>query len=166
MQVRESESVPAPRDHEARQLLALDLAALLQRLGVTAVVRNADSGQALAYTDDALSQYNEQGPDRFERGTFTLCGVEFMLETPSVLCGHRPLDLTPRQATIVKMIAEGMRNQEIADELRISPHTVRRHVEALLRRLNVPNRAAAAVLLHARIATAVPRRRRGVARVA
>lgn len=152
-------------EHESRQILALDLAALLQRLGVTAVVRNSESGQALAYTDDALAEYRERGPERFERGTFVLCGVEFMLETPSMVPGHRQLDLTPRQSTIVRMIAEGMRNSDIAERLAISPHTVRRHVEALLRRLNVPNRAAAAVMLHAAIAKSSGKRRR-VERVA
>ncbi len=156
----------ASGEHESRQILALDLAALLQRLGVTAVVRNSESGQALAYTDDALAEYRDRGPERFERGRFTLCGVEFMLETPSMETGHRPLDLTPRQATIVQMIAEGLRNADIAERLSISPHTVRRHVEALLRRLNVPNRAAAAVLLHASIAKSSGKRRRGIEQVA
>ncbi len=151
---------PPSAEHESRQLLALDLAALLQRLGVTAVVRNSESGQALAYTDDALAEYRERGPERFERGKFVLCGVEFMLETPTTLTGQRPLDLTPRQSTIVGMIAEGLRNSDIAERLAISPHTVRRHVEALLRRLNVPNRAAAAVMLHATVAKSSGKRRR------
>jgi len=37
----------------------------------------------------------------------------------------------------------GKTNAEIADELSLSPRTVGRHVERVLARLGVPNRAAA-----------------------
>jgi DNA-binding CsgD family transcriptional regulator len=37
-----------------------------------------------------------------------------------------------------------LRNGDIAERLGISAHTVRRHMEGILRRLNVSNRAAAA----------------------
>lgn len=165
MSSSETWSPQASREQETRQYLALDLAALLQRLGITAVVRNVETLQALAYTDDALAIYGPNGSARVERATHTLCGVTFVIETPAAGVGHRPLDLTPRQATIVRMIAEGMRNRDIAERLEISQHTVRRHVEALLRRLNVPNRAAAAVLLQASLAPG-GRGRRGLSRVA
>lgn len=151
--------------HEARQLLALDLAALLQQLGVTAVVRNPETQQALAYTDDAIAVYGQGAALRVDRATHALNGIEFLIETPAAGAGHRPLDLTPRQAMILRMISDGLRNRDIAEQLGISPHTVRRHVEAVLRRLNVPNRAAAAVVLQASVAH--PRRgRRNLTRVA
>lgn len=150
---------------ERRQLLALDLAGLLQQLGVTAVVRNPETEQALAYTDDAISVYGQGAAVRVERALHLLSGVAFLIETPAAGAGHRPLDLTPRQGRILEMIAAGLRNREIAEQLGISPHTVRRHVEALLRRLNVPTRAAAAVLLRSP-ATRPRRGGGGVTRVA
>jgi LuxR family maltose regulon positive regulatory protein len=51
--------------------------------------------------------------------------------------------LTRRQMEILRLIADGLNNQAIADRLFISEHTVHRHVANLLAKLNVSSRAAA-----------------------
>jgi DNA-binding CsgD family transcriptional regulator len=51
--------------------------------------------------------------------------------------------LTARQLEILRLVAEGLSNPEIAVRLRLSDHTVKRHVANLLTRLGLPSRAAA-----------------------
>ena len=51
--------------------------------------------------------------------------------------------LTPRQREVVMLIARGAADKEIGQALGIATATAQRHVSNVLRRLDVPNRAAA-----------------------
>jgi len=53
------------------------------------------------------------------------------------------LDLTARELEILGLIAQGCSNQEIADRLFLSIHTVKNHVHNLLERLGLTTRAQA-----------------------
>lgn len=53
--------------------------------------------------------------------------------------------LTPRQEDVLRLVAKGLANKEIADELGMSPSTVRVHVTALFKTLGVENRTQAAL---------------------
>ena len=55
-----------------------------------------------------------------------------------------PAGLTGRELEVLGLIGEGLRNVDIAERLVLSPKTVDHHVSAILRKLSVPNRAAAA----------------------
>ncbi|MDQ6794110.1 MAG: response regulator transcription factor [Chloroflexota bacterium] len=57
------------------------------------------------------------------------------------------LVLTPRQREVVTLIARGAADKEIARTLGITTATAQKHVTNVLKRLNVPNRAAAAAAL-------------------
>jgi DNA-binding NarL/FixJ family response regulator len=52
--------------------------------------------------------------------------------------------LTRRQVEILRLVAQGLSNGQIASRLGLSEHTVKRHVANLLQRLGVSSRAAAA----------------------
>lgn len=54
-----------------------------------------------------------------------------------------PGGLTRRQLDVVRLLGDGLTNQEIADRLYISPKTVDHHVSAILTTLGVDDRAAA-----------------------
>lgn len=66
--------------------------------------------------------------------------------------------LTSRETEVLALVAEGLRNREIADRLYISPRTVEDHVSRILAKLGVDNRteAAAFVTRGDRSATAAP----------
>lgn len=53
--------------------------------------------------------------------------------------------LTPREMDVLKLVAKGMGNQEISEELFISVQTVRTHVSNILGKLHVANRTQAAL---------------------
>jgi DNA-binding NarL/FixJ family response regulator len=55
--------------------------------------------------------------------------------------------LTPRQLEILQLIATGQTTTQIAEQLFLSPETVRWHVKLILRKLNAKNRAEAAATL-------------------
>lgn len=53
--------------------------------------------------------------------------------------------LTKREMEVLKLIAEGMYNKEIAEKLMISEKTVKNHVSNIFRKINVSDRTQAAV---------------------
>ncbi len=60
--------------------------------------------------------------------------------------------LTPREQQIVKLIATGVNNEEIAGQLYISTRTVKNHITSILSRLNLRNRTQIAVLVTSELA--------------
>lgn len=50
-------------------------------------------------------------------------------------------ELTPREREILVLVAGGLSNQEIADELVISPFTAKTHVNNMMTKLDAPGRA-------------------------
>ena len=54
--------------------------------------------------------------------------------------------LSDRELEVLKHVAEGLSNKEIASALAISTHTVARHVTNIMRKLDAANRAQAATM--------------------
>jgi NarL family two-component system response regulator LiaR len=54
-------------------------------------------------------------------------------------------DLTPREIEVVRLLAAGQSNKEIADALAIGEETVKTHVGRVLSKLNADNRAQAVI---------------------
>jgi NarL family two-component system response regulator LiaR len=53
--------------------------------------------------------------------------------------------LSPRELDVLRLIADGLENAEIAAALNISPRTAKNHVSNILAKLNLPSRVQAAV---------------------
>jgi DNA-binding NarL/FixJ family response regulator len=54
-------------------------------------------------------------------------------------------DLSSRELEVLRLIARGMENADIARELGISPRTAKNHVSNILAKLGLPNRIQAAI---------------------
>ena len=54
-------------------------------------------------------------------------------------------ELTPREMEVLKLIAQGLSNSDIAEQLVLSEHTVKGHVSNILSKLHLADRTQAAV---------------------
>jgi len=63
--------------------------------------------------------------------------------TPATHGGEPDVGLTPREAEILRLVADGMSNREIADAVHLSRHTVESHVKRIYRKLAVSSRMMA-----------------------
>jgi DNA-binding NarL/FixJ family response regulator len=57
---------------------------------------------------------------------------------------HAAAPVTPREREVLRLLADGLTNRQIAGRLVVSEHTVHRHVANILRKLGLPSRTAAA----------------------
>ncbi|MFQ3249941.1 response regulator [Glaciecola sp.] len=109
------------------------------QLGASAFIPKSTSLESI---NDAVSQ--------------VLNGNEWLPENLTHLSEHASSDandalqrieqLTPHQLKVLKMMADGLLNKQIAYELDISESTVKQHASACLRKLNVNNRTQAGVI--------------------
>jgi DNA-binding NarL/FixJ family response regulator len=127
---------------EQRPIKVVLLTAALRDAQVTEVIQLGARGLVLKEsTPDALLEcvrrvhQGEQWIDRaalsqvFDRGT----------RTPPRVPGGSPA-LTPRELEIVRMVAQGLRNREIAEKLSISEGTVKIHLHNTYDKLGVDGR--------------------------
>jgi non-specific serine/threonine protein kinase len=137
--LREVSSLPAlPND---RKVFARALDMLHEALADDAFAAAWDAGRCLP-VDDAIATAQELG------GTSELSAAPLLVS--DLLVGHGQTGqkqlLTARQLEVLRLVATGMSDREIAAELGLSERTVGRHLENIFARLSVSSRAAAAAL--------------------
>lgn len=83
-----------------------------------------------------------------EGGVLFTADVMRRAARPAALSGPaaRLQDLTPRELEILRLVAEGHGNREIAERLAISYHTTMKHVSNVIGKLRVSNRMEAGLL--------------------
>jgi two-component system NarL family response regulator len=102
------------------------------------IYRALEAGAATYLLKDALSDQLVNVIRQVHDGDRPLTPeVEALLESRR----HQPA-LTPREVQVVGLIAEGLRNKEIAVALGISEQTAKVHVKNILAKLHVSDRAA------------------------
>ena len=73
-------------------------------------------------------------------------GVDTLQADGAAPNGHSPVALTPREMETLSLLADGASNKVIARQLRISVHTAKFHVAAVLAKLHAQNRADAVAI--------------------
>jgi DNA-binding CsgD family transcriptional regulator/Tfp pilus assembly protein PilF len=112
-----------------------------------------EAAMALAQSGDeeslrtALREFERLGAmPMIQRVTRTLrdAGARAIPRGPRPSTRSNAALLTAREQEVLQLVAEGLQNAEIAERLYLSPKTVGHHVSAVLAKLGVPTRAAAA----------------------
>ena len=148
--------VAAARDRRAEAADALERAANeFERTGelYEAGTVRLELGRVLAASGNASrarseiararEAFDRLGADALRRAAEAELGELSDATTPH-RPGSRPEGLTVRELDVLRLVAEGLSNQEIAGRLILSEHTVHRHVANILTKLELPSRAAAA----------------------
>lgn len=107
-------------------------------LGASGYILKSASGKTLI---DAM-QRASQGDALWTRDE--LRRVTGALATPRIK-GEIEVALTQRESDVLRQLALGLTNKEIAQALRISYETVKEHVQHILRKIGVTDRTQAAV---------------------
>jgi DNA-binding NarL/FixJ family response regulator len=95
-----------------------------------------DTIRRVADGEDPLKDELAARPDLVERI------VDSMRE--AILADRRPTNpLTPRELEVLGLVAEGLRNREIAERLGVSEQTIKNQLSSVLHKLGVPNRTHA-----------------------
>ncbi len=104
-------------------------------------------GAAIQEARSALESFQKLGAARetFRAEAFLKepsAGVAPALAAPSVT---PPADhpLTSREVEVLRLVAEGLSDKEMADRLHLSGHTVHRHISNIRTKLGLPSRSAA-----------------------
>ena len=109
------------------------------KLGIRGIIYENDAPAIFVKGIQALVK----GELWYPREALAKCFVESN-STPMMKKKAQSL-LTPREKQILSMIASGAANDEIADNLSISPHTVKTHLYNIYNKIRVPNRIQAAL---------------------
>ncbi|MDH3264790.1 MAG: response regulator transcription factor, partial [Paracoccaceae bacterium] len=72
-----------------------------------------------------------------------------MMNRPRAAPAAAPLeDLTRREEEILRLVAKGLSNKEVARELDLQEKTVKHYMTAILGKLQAKNRVEAAIIAH------------------
>jgi DNA-binding NarL/FixJ family response regulator len=138
-----------------RELLARDAA-----LAVLVLTMHDDDESVFAAMRAGARGYLLKGADRAElvRSVLTVAAgdavygaavarriIDFFTGAHQQFAASAFPDLTPREREVLDLLATGARNSHIAGRLGMTDKTVRNHISAILLKLQVPDRTAAAV---------------------
>jgi predicted ATPase/DNA-binding CsgD family transcriptional regulator len=124
------DAIGAPRPPAFRAYCERDLATARRQLDETTFAQTWAEGRAMSL----------------------VAAIEYALEqstppeqiSPVEPAPQNPYGLSDREVEVLRLVAEGLTDGQVARELHISPRTVGRHLGSIYKKLGVPSRAAAA----------------------
>ena len=93
---------------------------------------------------DALSEMKTNRSKSFNAVNFAADSANVLLAAENQASRKLPL-ITAAEHRVLALVAQARSNKEIASELGISPATVKRHMEKILKKLKLRNRVEAAI---------------------
>lgn len=114
------------------------------RLLLAQALSEADPEVAEAEAHTALAVFKSLGAVADAKATTTVMR-EIDTETRKQIGKtFNPAGLSQREAEVLRLVAQGLSDKEIATRLVLSRHTVHRHIHSILTKLDLPSRTAAA----------------------
>jgi DNA-binding NarL/FixJ family response regulator len=125
-----------------QECLPLELARVLEK---TAAVYQAGAVRA---GDRSVSELLEESASLYQRAGNAPAATRLrdqlaVLARPTTL----PAGLTGREAQVLRLVAAGLSNRQIADELTVSEKTVENHLTSAYGKIGADNRAAASAFM-------------------
>ena len=111
------------------------IGALASRYRDLMASQNAERAGAADIPTHAPPMHTNGGP--------TVTGRATAIVSPALDPAMAIEQLSEREADVLRLVAAGLRNQEIADSLGISLHTVKTHPSMIFQKLAVSNRTSA-----------------------
>jgi PAS domain S-box-containing protein len=131
---RQFTSVVAPEEtRRARELFARKIVGAAEVTDASVVVLDADGARAGVEISSVPIHQGDHVVGVFGQ-------VTEIVEEPH---DHPDLQLTPRQAEVLALLERGRTTKQIAEQLHLSPETVRNHVKLLLRAVGAHSRLEA-----------------------
>jgi len=137
--------------HDCKQIIERDYLALFNLVPCSGIEEEAvgNGARGFFYIEDSLEQFTK-GVMALSRGEMwmprkMMSDLIVRNRKQRYLPGNMDAALTAREIQILQMVAAGYSNSRTADELFISPHTVKTHLYSIYKKINVPSRVQAAL---------------------